>query len=74
MKADKILFGMACLAMAYMVHTAANQNSCQGPKTQQTTMLDTINKNCVSHNLSADTISFSNAVKKDTLNLLRKIK
>ena len=62
MKADKLLFGAACLGMAYLVSTTANRNSCCGTP-QSTVLADTINKNAINHELAKDTINFSKAVK-----------
>lgn len=71
MKADKLLFGAACLGMAYMINTTANHSSCCGTP-QSTVLADTINKRAVSHELAKDTISFTKAAK-DSMKVMQKV-
>ena len=72
MKADKILFVMACLGMGYLTYSAANQSSCQGEHYNTALLSDTVNKNAVSHELAKDTVSFSKAAK-DSAKMIQKI-
>ena len=70
MKADKYLFGLACLGMGYMIHSTVNKTPSQdfGPKTILT---DSINKNAVSHELAKDTLDFSKVAKRTVVKAVK---
>lgn len=70
MKADKLLFGAACLGMAYLVSATANHTSCSGTP-QSTVLADTINKNAINHELAKDTINFSKVTKTTVLKAIK---
>jgi hypothetical protein len=68
MKADKILFGAACLAMGILTYSSMNRENTEPLlKRPNTCMQDTLK---LRPNLMKDTVSFSNP---DTLKLAQKI-
>lgn len=73
MKTDKILFFSACICMGFILNSALNKNNVgQCPKQNQNTNL--LGDSVRLKNLSTDTVNLSNAVKSDTLKLLKKAK
>lgn len=72
MKTDKILFCAACVGMGIMMHSNLNRNESDTlkPKSPQTILSDSSKLKP----LTQDSAEFSNAIKADTLKLLKKIK
>jgi len=66
MKADKILFGAACLGMAYLCNMATNKPDNAEPLLPQKTSAQPLT---MKQNLPADTVSFSKYAKNDSLKL-----
>ena len=73
MKTDKILFATACVGMGFILNATINKSNCESLQTQKpnTTLLGDIK---LQQGLKNDTVYLSNAVKSDTLNILKRIK
>ena len=75
MKADKLLFGAACLGMGFMLHSVANNSSESFSRNSNKMSPETIYvDSCkLRQPLMQDTAVFSNAIKSDSLKALKKI-
>ncbi len=75
MKADKILFGMACVGMGLIVHSAYNKSTLESDSGLKSIKTKTLFENSVrlKQALNNDTLYLSNAVKTDSLKLLKKV-
>ncbi len=69
MKTDKILFGATCLVMGYIINSTINQSQSEMLNTQKSTIH--LSDSAYIKPLSKDTVCFSNAIKSDTLKLLK---
>ena len=70
MKADKILFGATCLGMGLLINMVANKNNPE-PIQKQSPQTTLFSETVKLKNLSADTVEISQALKSDTLKLIR---
>ncbi len=68
MRTDKILFGATCLAMGFIISTVSNSSEEQRPKQRTTLLSDSARFKPA---LEKDTICLTNAIKSDTLKLLK---
>ncbi len=68
MKTDKILFGAACLGMGLLIHTEINRQN-REPFVQRPVVSETAS--AMRPALEKDTVCFSNAIKRDSLKILK---
>ena len=75
MKTDKILFGAACLGMGFILNCVANKSEERFSSTPNKVVPETIYvDSCkLRQPLMQDTVTFSNAIKSDSLKALKKI-
>ena len=75
MKADKILFGAACLGMGFMLNSVANKSGEHFTEDKTKIPPETIYvDSCrLKQPLTQDTAVFSNTLKSDSLKTLKKI-
>ena len=73
MKTDKILFAAACVGMGFILNATIDKSNCESIRTQRpnSALLGDVK---LQQGLKNDTVYLSNAVKSDTLNILKKIK
>lgn len=68
MKADRIIFGAACLGLGYLCHTALNPSQNAEPLVPQKV---TENMPKMKPELTKDTVLFQDCIKKDSVNVLK---
>ncbi len=73
MKAEKFLFGAACLGMGIMLHSVANKSSESFSSDRRVPETIYVDSSRFKQPLVQDTVNFSNAVKSDSLKALKKI-
>lgn len=74
MKAEKFLFGAACIGMGFMLNSVVNKSSesfsNRGKVSPETIYIDSSR---FKQPLTQDTVNFSNTLKSDSLKALKKI-
>ena len=70
MKAEKIIFGAACIGMGLILHSAYNKTTSESKSIKPTYFNDSVRLKSA---INKDTICFSDAVRSDSLKVLKKL-